>query len=183
MRTLTAFFLLMIINKASGQIHYPLEDYTTDTIQLKEFVAKKVVGYKTESATFFVSYQEYLYEHHRIWKIYNENMKGSHTIGQEIIYEVLDSTYKILIDKVSTQDTINFTHNTFDRVGLTYIMDFGRLIDSSKCAVFDLKNSRQYLIVRQRGIYMKEFDDGWKGRKYFFPGMNKEFFEGVDAIY
>ncbi|MDB5198464.1 MAG: hypothetical protein JWO92_427 [Chitinophagaceae bacterium] len=174
-------FIFLASESTFGQT-FPINDYVVDTIHLKPFTVKKVVSYKINSVTICIKYEDYLKEHYKLLEVYKKS-KGDHSVpGNVAIYKFLDSLYTRIERNIKSHDTVYLSQKSFDKVGLTSLVDFGEHIDSSTCAIFNQQNIRQYLIIRHTGKFIKAFDDGWGGKKYFLPNKKKYFMTKVNWL-
>ncbi len=169
----------------------PFDKYTTDTIRLKDFTAKKIVAYEIHSVTVYVNYDDYKKELYIFWKRYNEGIKEiskEKRKGEYINsdykprYKVIDSVYKLLNKQIKTSDTIYLSQKPFDKVGLRCLMDLDKQIEKGTCAITDNKNNKQYIIIRQKGEWYRGPLNAWGGRRYFLIGQTSYFLEATDWI-
>jgi hypothetical protein len=168
-----------------------LDQFITDTLHLGQFTAKKIVAYKFPSVTIYVDYNDYLNSLKFFWKRYNDGMKGAkkekaqgHYINPDYgpRWLLIDSIYQAIRRLSKTQDTIYISQNIFDKVGLRALMDFDVQIENGNCAIYDDKNIRQTIIIRQKGSWYRGPLAAWGGRRYFLQGAATYFYEATDWI-
>ena len=181
MRLLIVIFNLLILERSFGQKE-DFTEYRIDTFYLKDFSAKKLVGYKISDVTIFVNYDDYKPEHFRLWSIYSGDSTHP-TTEKGKTFRVIDSTYKYLTTEILTHDTVFIFQEVFDKVSIGPMIDFTNVIENSACIIVDKRGIRQNTIIRQKGSIVKGFDDGWGGRRYFLSNSRKWFFESLDWIY
>jgi len=188
-----AFLLILLSWKSSfSQTGTKKTDhFTIDTLHLGQFTAKKMVAYKYHSVTIFVDYKDYLASIKVFRKRYKKGMKDikwAKAKGEYINpdYEprwlVIDSVYNTIQEQSKVQDTIYLTQAIFDKVGLGPLMDFDIYIENGHCIIFDQKNIRQTIIIRQKCSWYRGPLEAWGGRKYFLPGSAQEFYVATDWI-
>ena len=191
MRVLLLLLFMSFSLLMSGQ-SIPLDQYTIDTIYLKDFTVKKIVSYKFRDVTFFVSYEDYKKELTIYWKRYTESMKRTAKSKQrgeyinpdyEPRYKLIDSVYQILKKESKSKDTIFLTHQIFDRVGLGSMNNFfPDLIEKSRCTIINNNNEKQSIIIRQKGSWYRGPLAAWGGRRYFLPGSQQFFISATDWV-
>jgi hypothetical protein len=181
---LTTFFSTIVI----GQTR---DHYTVDTIQLPEFHVKKVVAYKLNQVTIYVSYKDFYKEYLPLYKRYKKGAKGiakerkqGHYINPdyEPRFKILDTTFKYLKTQIKKADTVYLTQSTFDKYQLRELISFDQHIEKRTCAITDNINKRQYIIIRQKGSWYRGPLAAWGGRRYFLPGQTSYFLSGTDWI-
>jgi hypothetical protein len=168
-----------------------LDKFTTDTLHLGQFSAKKIIAYKFQSATIHVDYNDYLKSLKVFWKRYKDSMKRmkkEKARGEDIDSEyelrwlVIDSIYQTIRKLTKKQDTIYLTQKTFDKVGLRSLMDFDVQIENGYCAIYNNNSIKQTIIIRQKGSWYHGPLNAWGGRRYFLEGAISFFYEATDWI-
>jgi hypothetical protein len=168
-----------------------LDKFTTDTIHLGQFRAKKIIVYKFQSVTFHVDYKDYLKSLKVFWKRYKDGMKyliDGRKKGEYVNPEyeprwlVIDSIYQTIKKLSKKQDTIYLTQKTFDKGGLRSLMDFDVQIEKGHCAIYNANNIQQTIIIKQKGSWYRGPLAAWGGRRYFLLGETNFFYEATDWI-
>lgn len=168
-----------------------LDKFTTDTLHLGQFCAKKVIAYKFQEVTFYVDYNDYIKSLKVFWKRYKEGMKYGKEAKEKGEYVnpeyeprwlVIDSIYQTIKKQSKKQDTIYLTQKTFDKVGLRSLMDFDVQIEKGNCAIYNHNNILQTTIIRQKGSWYRGPLAAWGGRRYFLLGATNFFYEATDWI-
>jgi hypothetical protein len=187
MRICLAFFFTMICAGLKAQ-SIPFDKFSTDTLHLTPFTAKKIVAYTLNSITFYVDYNDYKKDLRVFWKRYNSGMKTKLAPNEKpnpdynARWLTIDSIHTLLKTLVKKQDTIWLNQKTFDKVGLRQLCDFTKLIENNKCSIANNKGELQYIIIRKKGEWYRGPLNAWGGRRYFFPGDNNFFIDGTDWI-
>jgi hypothetical protein len=189
MRLLLVLLTAFTSTLSFGQV--PLDNYTTDTIRLPEFKAKKIVAYKLQQVTIYVNYKDFYKEFLPLYNRYKDGVKGiekerrqGHYINPdyEPRFRILDTTIQQLKAQIKTADTVFLTQTTFDKYQLRELIDFDKHIENGTCAITDNKGKRHYLIIRQKGSWYRGPLAAWGGRRYFLPGRTSFFLSGTDWI-
>ena len=183
--------MLIACTWCSGQ-SIPFDKYTTDTLRLSSFKAKKTVLYKMNTVTFAVDYKDFLVMYTELWKFYRDGQKflekamkkeGKPAPAGSPRWIVLDSMYKVMTSGIKEKDTLFIDHAVFDKVGFgTWNDFFPQLMDKNKCAVFDDQNVQQFMIIRQKGSWYRGPLAAWGGRRYFLVGASTYFIAATDWI-
>ena len=160
-----------------------------DTINLKKFNSRRVVSYKLELATIFLSYDDFktsiigfttVYKNDRpikfprsSYRVYKNAKKKSLKILNNIIDE--------LNRQIKISDTVVLVHKELDGRTLWRWQLNGIItsqIERNNCAIADGNNNMQFTIIRDKGPWSW----GRGGRRYYFPGNNIFFIDQMDWI-
>jgi hypothetical protein len=184
--------LTLIVGTTSNEQGVPLDHYTTDTLHLSPFKAKKTILYKLNTVTFAVDYNDFIKMYSAFWKREKEGQKyiakakkkgEYYNPNSTPMWIVLDSVYKAITLDIKHKDTLFINHAVFSKAGFgTWNNFFPELIERNRCAIFNNKNEQQFIIIRQKGSWYRGQLEAWGGRRYFILGQSNYFIEGTDWI-
>lgn len=165
----------------------PFDKYTSDTIKLKTFTAKKIVAYRIGYVTIFMDHKSFLDEYYVFWKRYDDDRKErikDNDMDDDFAlrFNTIDSAYRLLKTKIKTADIVFLAQDPFDKAGLKCLVRLDVYIENGTCAVKDENNQLQHTVTRHKGSWHRGPLNAWGGRRYFLPGRTIHFYQETDWL-
>jgi hypothetical protein len=188
-----AFLLFSQSIYSYGQSPY-FDQYKQDTIHLESISFKKIVALQTVDAVIGIDYKLFLdnlaAERKGCKKQIKERerlLKKGKTIDEILVAQTnmykkqlagLDSVYKLI--GVSNRDTVFVNYAIIYNAGSPFGDFLPKLLEGSKCLLFNKQMQRQHFIIRQKGWKKTGAMTSQGSTLYFLPGSNHHFWSRSD---